>query len=380
MEDKSKRFNHPIYVTRPLLPAINEVMEKLEQIWETKWLTNKGKQHEKLEEAINNYLNVPYTSLFNNGTIALIVAVQSLRLSGEVITTPFTFPATPHVLSWNNIRPIFCDIEEQTLNIDPERIESMITPKTTGILAVHVYGKPCDVDSIKQIADRYGLRVIYDGAHAFGTEIEGTGIGNFGDITMFSFHATKLFHTAEGGALTFNDPNLKERIELLKNFGIKNEEEVVMPGINGKMNEIQAGLGLTLLNYIDEERERRKTIKQVYNERLKGFEGVTLIESPDRVTKESYQYFAIRINEKAFGKSRNYVFDRFKEYNVFTRKYFYPLCSDYSCYKSLPSSSKDNLPVANRIKDEVLCLPFYGGLSVEDAGRICEILKSFREE
>jgi dTDP-4-amino-4,6-dideoxygalactose transaminase len=377
---KSLRFNNPIYVTRPLLPEISEVMEKLEQIWETKWLTNKGKQHEELEKSIKHYLKVPFASLFNNGTIALIVAVQSLRLSGEVITTPFTFPATPHVLSWNNIRPIFCDIEEQTLNIDPERIESMITPKTTGILAVHVYGKPCDVDSIKEIADRYGLRVIYDGAHAFGTEIEGIGIGNFGDITMFSFHATKLFHTAEGGALSYNDPNLKERVELLKNFGIKNEEEVVMPGINGKMNEIQAGLGLTLLNYIDEERERRKIIRQVYNKKLKGLEGITLIDSPDRVTKESYQYFAIRINEEVFGKSRDYVFDRFKDYNVFTRKYFYPLCSDYSCYKSLPSSSKDNLPVANRIKDEVLCLPFYGGLSIHDADRICEILKSFREE
>ncbi|MCK4827649.1 DegT/DnrJ/EryC1/StrS family aminotransferase, partial [bacterium] len=245
-----KPFEEPIYVTRPLLPDIKELTGKLEEIWDAKWLTNSGPQHVLLEEMLSKTLRVPNTSLFNNGTIALMTACQSLRLSGEVITTPFTFPATPHVLSWNNIKPVFCDIDPGTMNIDAQKIESMITPETTAIMPVHVFGTPCDVVKIQEIADRYSLKVIYDAAHAFGVEFEGQGIGNFGDISMFSFHATKLFHTAEGGALTFKDTNMKARIDLLKNFGIKNEEEVVMPGINGKMNEIQAALGLVNLELV----------------------------------------------------------------------------------------------------------------------------------
>jgi dTDP-4-amino-4,6-dideoxygalactose transaminase len=373
-----KPFEKPIYVTRPLLPDLNALTGKLEEVWASQWLTNNGPQHALLEEKLRALLKVPSLSLFNNGTIALITACQSLRLSGDVITTPFTFPATPHVLSWNNVRPVFCDIDPVTMNIDAKKIESMITPQTTGILAVHVFGTPCDVAAIQEVADRYGLSVIYDAAHAFGAEIDGRGIGTFGDISMFSFHATKLFHTAEGGALTFGDPNLKQRIDLLKNFGIKNEEEVVMPGINGKMNEIQAALGLVLLGAIDEERNKRKLLMDAYKAAMKDIEGVSVVNDKPGV-RNSHQYFVIRINEKRFGLSRDAVYERFKQYNVFTRKYFYPLCSNYTCYRQLPSSDPGNLPVAHDVVQEVLSMPLYGGLSLADVGRICAILKSFKK-
>ncbi|MGB3670434.1 MAG: DegT/DnrJ/EryC1/StrS family aminotransferase, partial [Phormidesmis sp.] len=296
-------FNKPIYVTRPLLPRLDEFSDKLREVWDSQWLTNSGAQHQQLEAQIQTTLKVPYASLFNNGTIGLVVGCQSLRLSGEVITTPFTFPATPHVLTWNNVQPIFCDIDPMSMNIDTDKIESLITPKTTGILGVHVYGTPCDVFGIQEIADRYGLKVIYDAAHAFGTEIDGVGIGNFGDLSMMSFHATKLFHTAEGGALIFKEENLKKRVDLLKNFGIKNEEEVIMPGINGKMNEIQAALGLSVLKYVEKERERRKDIISLYKDCLKSLPGISFIPKMAGV-KSSYQYFVIRINEKQFGCSR----------------------------------------------------------------------------
>ncbi len=373
-----KPFKKPIYVTRPLLPDLSELSNKLAEVWKSQWLTNTGPQHIALENKLCDLLKVPHLSLFNNGTIALITAVQSLRLSGEVVTTPFTFPATPHVLSWNNIRPVFCDIDPVTMNIDAKKIESMITPQTTGILAVHVFGTPCDVAVIGTVAGRYGLKVVYDAAHAFGVEIDGTGIGTFGDISMFSFHATKLFHTAEGGALAFNDPNLKRRIDLLKNFGIKNEEEVVMPGINGKMNEIQAALGLVLLDYIEGERDKRRKIIETYRTLLKDIDGVHLNHA-DPGVKSSCQYFVVRIDKKGFGRSRDEVYDKFKEYNVFTRKYFYPLCSNYTCYRQLPSSAPDNLPVAHAVVQEVLSMPLYGGLSLDDVERICAILKSFQK-
>jgi dTDP-4-amino-4,6-dideoxygalactose transaminase len=373
-----KPFDKPIYVTRPLLPNLQDVTAKLEEVWDSQWLTNTGPQHVELERKLGDLLRVPYLSLFNNGTIALITACQSLRLSGEVITTPFTFPATPHVLSWNNISPVFCDIDPATMNIDAQKIESMITPHTTGILAVHVFGTPCEVTAIQQVADRYGLKVVYDAAHAFGVEINGIGIGTFGDISMFSFHATKLFHTAEGGALTFSDPNFKERIDLLKNFGIKNEEEVVMPGINGKMNEIQAALGIVLLEYIEEEREKRQKIIETYRTHLQDIDGIHL-NRPDQGVKSSCQYFVIRIDEKLFGISRDEVYDRFKQYNVFTRKYFYPLCSNYPCYRQLPSSAPGNLPAAHEVMQEVLSMPLYGALSLNDVDRICAILKSFQK-
>ncbi|MEH2228727.1 MAG: DegT/DnrJ/EryC1/StrS family aminotransferase [Nostoc sp.] len=370
---QNKPFDQPIYVTRPILPSLDRITEKLREIWDSKWLTNNGPQHCLLETQLKNLLKVPYLSLFNNGTIALIIACQSLRLTGEVITTPFTFPATPHVLSWNNIKPIFCDIDPVTMNIDADKIESMITPQTSAILGVHVYGTPCDVVKIQEIADKYGLKVIYDAAHAFGVEIDGVGIGSFGDISMMSFHATKLFHTVEGGALIFKESNLKTRIDFLKNFGIKNEEEVVMPGINGKMNEIQAAIGLVVLDYIEDERNKRKVLVDTYKECLKDVPGIKLLPE-DNIFTKSYQYFVIRIEEKIFGRSRNYVYQKLKEYNVFTRKYFSPLCSDYPCYKQLPSASIANLPVANIVAQQVLSLPLYGDLTPDEIEKICSIL------
>jgi len=366
-------FSKPIYVTRPLLPSLDNLNKRLVEVWDKQWLTNNGTQHQELEKKLQELLKVPYLSLFNNGTIALIVGCQSLRLSGEVITTPFTFPATTHILTWNNIKPIFCDIDPVTMNIDADKIESMITPQTTGILGVHVYGTPCNVLKIQEIADRYGLKVIYDAAHAFGVEIDGVGIGNFGDLSMMSFHATKLFHTAEGGALLFKDKNLKERVDLLKNFGIKNEEEVMMPGINGKMNEIQAALGLVVLEHVEQERHNRHQIIKTYRKCLNNIPGITLLPEISDIVS-SYQYFVIRIDAEFFGFSRDYIYEEFKKYNVFTRKYFYPLCSDYACYKHLPSSSLANLPIAHQISQQVLSLPLYGSLRVEEVEIICEIL------
>jgi dTDP-4-amino-4,6-dideoxygalactose transaminase len=370
-------FAEPIYVSRPLLPDLTRFSARLGEVWDSRWLTNNGPQHARLEAALRDHLRVPHLSLFNNGTVALIVACQSLRLSGEVITTPFTFPATPHVLTWNHIRPIFCDVDPVTMNLDAGRIESLITPQTTAILAVHVFGTPCDVVRLQELADRYGLRLVYDAAHAFGVEVEGAGIGTFGDVSMFSFHATKLFHTAEGGALAFHDANLKRRVDFLKNFGIKNEEEVVMPGINGKMSELQAVMGLCVLERIEEERAQRQRLYDAYAECLDGVEGVSFVRTPPGI-RPSFQYFVIRIDERAFGRSRDHVQERFKEFNVFTRKYFHPLCSDYSCYQHLPSAAPGHLPVARKVVSEVLSLPFYGGLAPGDVENICTLLKGFR--
>lgn len=353
-------------------------MKRLEGVWDKKWFTNNGEQHRLLEDKLRKYLDVPNISLFNNGTTALILACKCLQLSGEVITTPFTFAATPHTLTWNGIKPVFCDIEPTTFNLDADKLESSITSDTTAILPVHVFGMPCNTQKIQKIADDYGLKVIYDAAHAFGTRLDNTGIGNFGDITMFSFHATKQFHTAEGGALTFTDPSLKNNMDLLKNFGIKNEEEVVIPGINGKMNELQAALGLEVIEYLDAEHTRRMKLFQQYIQKLKTTEGIILPDIGKNV-HFNYQYFTIRIEKEKFGISRDEMYDRFKQFNVFTRKYFFPLCSEYPCYRDLLSASKTNLPVANKIVDEVLCLPLYGALSAQEIGKICEILKSFRD-
>jgi dTDP-4-amino-4,6-dideoxygalactose transaminase len=370
-------FEQPVHISRPLLPDIDALSAKLREIWNSQWLTNGGAAHDTLEKRLCEILRARHLSLFNNGTIALIVACQSLRLSGEVITTPFTFPATAHVLSWNGIRPIFCDIDPVTLNIDPTQIEQNITAQTTGILGVHVYGTPCDVQAIQSVADRYGLRVVYDAAHAFGGEIRGRGIGTFGDVSMFSFHATKLFHTAEGGALTFNDPNLKARTDLLKNFGIKDQQTVMMPGINGKMNEIQAALGLLVLDLVDEERNRRHGMAAAYRERLRHMDGISFLEEIADV-RRSQQYFVIRIDAERFGASRDRVHDEFRKFNVMVRKYFYPLCSEYACYRQLPSSHASKLPNAHRAAAEVLALPFYGRLGMEGLHRVCDMLESCR--
>jgi dTDP-4-amino-4,6-dideoxygalactose transaminase len=372
-----KPFDKPIYVTRPLLPDLKEVYQELEKIWASKWLTNNGPEHQIFEKELRRRLKVPNVSLFNNGTTALLVAVNSLGLKGKVITTPFTFPATPHALFWNGINPVFCDIDEKSMTINPDKIEQMVNPRTTAILGVHVFGTPCHIEKIQEIAIRRRLKVIYDAAHAFDTEVDGTGIGNFGDISMFSFHATKLFHTAEGGALTCKDTDLKRRIDLLKNFGIKSEDEVVMPGINGKLNEIQAALGLINLRYLEAEREKRKQIINTYTHCLHDIEGISLNEIPKNV-KNSYQYLVIRIEQERFGISRDEVYKRLREYNIYARKYFYPLCSDYPCYRNLPSADPANLPVAKKMAAEVLCLPLYGELAIASVEKICEIIRSFR--
>ena len=372
-------FAEPIYVTRPLCPPLPLIQEKLAEVWSSQWLTNMGAQHHRLEAELVKVLRVPFLSLFNNGTIALITACQSLRLSGEVVTTPFTFAATPHVLTWNNIKPIFCDIDPVTMNIDADRIESMITPQTTAILPVHVFGTPCEVEKIQSIADRYGLRVVYDAAHAFGVELNGVGIGNFGDISMLSFHATKLFHTVEGGALVYNDPNLKPRIDLLKNFGIKNENEVIMPGINGKMNEVQAAIGLVLLDAIADEQAKRRQIIATYKQCLADVEGIVFLPELANV-KSNHQYMVIRIVASEFGKSRDEVYEELRNYNVFTRKYFYPLCSDFTCYRHLPSANDHNLPVARRVVSEVMSLPLYGELGVDGAEKISRILRWIQKQ
>ncbi len=371
-----KAFPQPIFVTRPIMPDLDRVTEKLKEVWEAIWLSNGCAQHKALEEQVRLFLKAPHLSLFNNGTIALMVAIQSLRLQGEVITTPFTFPATTHVLAWNNITPVFCDIHPDTLTIDPDKIESLITSRTTAILGVHVYGMPCHVERIQEIADRHGLRVIYDAAHAFGTEINGRGIGTYGDISMFSFHPTKLFHTAEGGALTYNDPHLKQRIDLLKNFGIRNEFEVLLPGINGKMNELSAVIGLIVLEMVKDEWARRKAIREQYTRELGSVPGITVVEMPEGVTN-SQQYMVIRINEKGFGASRDDVYAHLRTYNIFSRKYFYPLTSDYPCYHQLPSAHDGSLANAKQASDEVLCLPFYGQLKADHVAQICTLIKTF---
>ena len=366
-------FAEPIYVTRPILPSLDDLRARLEEVWAAQWLTNAGPQHERLEEAIRQYLAVPYASLFNNGTIALLTAVRGLGLTGEVITTPFTFPATPHALGWSDVKPVFCDIDPLRMTIDPARIEALVTPRTTGILAVHVYGIPCDVHGIQAVADRFGLKVIYDAAHAFGVRIGDAGIGTFGNVSMFSFHATKLFHTAEGGALTYRDGALKANIDHLKNFGILNQEEVDVVGINGKMSEPHAALGLAVLELVAEEVALRTSIGSRYRERLAAMPGITPMPQLPGVT-ESCQYFAVRIDAEVFGCSRDALFDALKVQNVLTRKYFFPLCSEYACYASLPSSRPEGLPVAHQVVREVLCLPIYGRLALDDVDRICDMI------
>lgn len=367
-------FKEPIYVTRPLLPALDDYTRELEEIWASGWVTNGGAKHAELERVLLAELRASYLSLFNNGTIALIVACQAARLSGEVITTPFTFPATPHVLSWNAVKPVFADIHPETLTLDPAAIEPLITAKTTGILGVHVYGMPCDVFGIQAVADTFGLSVIYDGAHAFGTEIGGRPIGDFGDLTMLSFHATKLFNTVEGGALIVHNEVMKKRVDYLKNFGIKNETEVIMPGINGKLNELQAAMGILNVKLFSAEKERRRVLADVYREGLSNIEGISCFALPENV-KNSEQYFIIRVDEKILPDMRDHLYFRLKENNVHTRRYFYPLCSEANCYRSLSSSQPANLPNAHRAAREVLALPYYGALSIDAVSQICELIE-----
>ena len=374
-----KPFDEPIYVTRPVLPPLEALHSRLAEIWSARWLTNAGEQHERLGRAIRDYLGVPEVSLFNNGTIALLAALRALDTRGEVITTPFTFPATPHAISWSGATPVFCDIDPVRLTLDPARVEASITPKTTAILAVHVYGIPCDVLALQAIADRHALTLVYDAAHAFGTRIGGVGIGNFGDASMFSFHATKLFHTAEGGALTCGSGARREAFDQLKNFGILNQEEVGEVGINGKMNELQAALGLAVLDCVPDELRRRHAIIARYQERLDGIAGLALVPEPAEI-ESSCQYFVVRIDHEAFGCSRDEVFERLKHYNVLARKYFFPLCSEYDCYRGLPSSAPDRLPVATEVVKQVLCLPLYGTLPLAAVDAICDMIREIQDQ
>jgi dTDP-4-amino-4,6-dideoxygalactose transaminase len=363
-------------VTRPTMPSLEEYSNQLRGIWERRWLTNAGVLHNELESQLCAYLGVDHLSLFCNGTIALLVALHALRInSGEVITTPFTFPATAHVLYWNGIRPVFCDIDPSTFNVDPNRIESLIGPDTKAILAVHVYGTPCDVDAIQAIADRHGLRVIYDAAHAFGVQYRGESVLNYGDVSMLSFHATKLFSTVEGGALVSHSAAQQSRINFLKNFGIANEEEVVGPGINGKMDEFHAAFGLLHLRMVDDEIRSRRNIATIYRERLSDVPGVTVLKDQP-YTVSNYAYFPVFVDANRYGRNRDELFVLLRDCNVVARKYFYPLLSHASCYAALPSAAPSRLPVAERAAQQVLCLPIYGSLDGETAHRICDIIQA----
>lgn len=354
------RMNQPIYVTRPFLPPLEELIPDLRQIWDNKVLTNGGPFHQKLEQALCDYLGVDHIALFTNATIALVTALQALRITGEVITTPYSFVATSHSLLWNGIRPVFVDIDPNTLNLDPNQIEAAITPHTTAIMPVHCYGHPCDTEAIQRIADNYNLRVIYDAAHAFGVRDDLGSVLRHGDLSVLSFHATKVFNTFEGGAIVCPDAKSKARIDQLKNFGHVGEITVVAPGINGKMSEFNAALGLRQLKYIDEAIRQRQEIDAAYRDRLGQVKGIHCLESAgERVA--NYAYFPILVGAD-YPISRDELYDRFKAINIHPRRYFYPLISDFPMYRGLPSSQRANLPVATAAAEKVLCLPIYPGL------------------
>lgn len=358
-----------ITVTSPLLPPLEEFKPYLEDIWRRKWLTNNGYYHKELENALCEYLGVPYISLFTNGTLPLICALQALRITGEVITTPYSFVATTHALWWNGIKPVFVDIDRRTGNIDPEKIEAAITPKTTAIMPVHVYGQPCEMERIQEIANTYGLKVIYDAAHAFGVEKEGKSLLAAGDMSTLSFHATKVYNTVEGGALVCHDAQTKQRIDYLKNFGFANETTVVAPGINGKMDELRAAYGLLSLKHVDEAIARRKQVALRYREALRQARGITFFEDRPGV-KHNYSYFPIFINEKEYSMSRDALYEKMKTAGVYGRRYFYPLISTFSTYRGLESARPSNLPNAHKMAEEVICLPMHHGLSEEDVDRV----------
>jgi dTDP-4-amino-4,6-dideoxygalactose transaminase len=363
-----------IFVTMPSLPPIKEFTKLLEDIWESKILTNKGKYHDEFENRLAEYLGVQNLSIFSNGTLALICALQVLRITGEVITTPFSFVATTHALHWNGIKPVFCDIDLDTFTLDPNKIESLITPKTTALLPVHVYGNPCHVGKLEEIADIYGLKTIYDSAHAFGVKVGNQSIVEFGDLSVLSFHATKVFNTIEGGAIICHDKKTKKRIDNLKNFGFANETTVVAPGINAKMNELQAAYGLLQLKQIDEEIEKRSRLTRLYAERLSAIEGIRLQGCVHGAT-QNHSYFVILVDPKKYGKSRDQLYEELKANNFYGRRYFYPLISQFPTYRGLPSAAPGNLPVAERIAEQVICLPIYASLSTKIVKKITDIIR-----
>ncbi len=366
--------NKLITVTSPLLPDLEEFHQLLKDIWDRKWLTNNGHYHQELEKSLADYLKVPYLSLFTNGTLPLITALQAMRITGEVITTPYSFVATTHSLWWNGIKPVFVDIDPVTCNINPDLIEAAITPKTTAIMPVHVYGMPCDTERIQAIADKYGLKVIYDAAHAFGVEVNGKSILEAGDMSTLSFHATKVYNTIEGGALIVNDEKTKKRIDYLKNFGFAGETEIIAPGINSKMDEVRAAYGLLNLRQVDDAIAARKAVADQYRAALKDVEGISFFNDIEGV-RHNYSYFPIFIDEEKYGMTRDELYFKMKENGVLGRRYFYPLISEFATYRNLPTSNKENLPVAHKIADSVICLPMYAGLTNEEIDRIINILK-----
>lgn len=371
---KIKSQEKPIYVTRPFMPPLEEFQVYLKEIWESKWLSNQGKFHKELELKLCEYLGVKHVSLFDNGTLALIVALKVLRITGEVITTPYSFVATTHSLAWNDITPVFVDIEPEYCNMDAEKIEAAISSKTTAILPVNAYGNPCMVDKIKQIANTYGMKVIYDAAPSFGVKHDGKSVTNFGDLAVLSFHATKVFTTFEGGAIICHDDEMKKRIDFLKNFGFADEVTVVGQGINGKMNELQAAMGLLQLNYIDSAIEKRKNIACIYRDKLDSIKGIRYMDDMVGVD-HNYSYFPIFIKESEYGESRGEVYDKLRTNNIFARRYYYPLISQFPAYRGFPSASAENLPMAEQISKEVICLPIYPDLDTSDIERVIDLLK-----
>lgn len=363
----------PVFVTQPYLPPLEEFVPYLEQIWANKILTNGGQMHQQLEKELCAYLGVEHVALFNNGTIALLTALQALRVTGEVITTPYSFVATSHSLLWNGIKPVFVDIDSHTLNLDPAKIEAAITPQTTAIMPVHCYGNPCAVEAIQKIADNYNLRVIYDAAHAFGVEDAGGSILRYGDLSVLSFHATKVFNTFEGGAIICPDAKTKQRINRLKNFGFVDEVTVVAPGINGKMSEVNAAFGLLQLKHIDRALARRREIDSIYREQLREMKGIRLVEEASQV-KANYSYFPILV-EADYPLSRDELYLKLKDKDIFARRYFYPLISEFSMYRGMQSAQRSNLPVASEVAEKVLCLPIYPNLGKSELDRIIEALK-----
>ena len=364
-----------IYVTQPYLPPLEEFTPYLEQIWANKILTNCGPFHQQLEAALCSYLGVKHISLFTNATIALVTALQALRVTGEVITTPYSFVATAHSLLWNGIKPVFVDVDPHTLNLDPAKIEAAITPQTTAIMPVHCYGQPCDVDAIQKIADTYNLRVIYDAAHAFGVQCHCGSVLNHGDLSVLSFHATKVFNTFEGGAIICPDAKTKLRIDQLKNFGFVDEVTVVAPGINGKMSEINAAFGMLQLKHIDAALARRKEIDAAYRQQLQGVKGIRCLGNASRgaAAVANYSYFPILV-EADYPLSRDALYQKLKDHNIFARRYFYPLITDFPMYRGLPSAHRDNLPVATSAAQMVMCLPIYPNLGDEDVQHVSSVI------
>ncbi len=373
--------SNQITVTSPLLPPLDEFVSYLQQIWDSKWITNNGSFHRQLEQALTDYLGVDYLSLFTNGTLPLITALQALRITGEVITTPYSFVATTHALWWNGIKPVFVDVDPLTGNLDPDKIEAAITPHTTAIMPVHVYGQPCDTERIKQIADTYGLKVIYDAAHAFGVRVHGESILRAGDMSTLSFHATKVYNTIEGGAMIMPNAETKRRIDDLKNFGFHDEVTVVAPGINSKMDEMRAAYGLLNLHYVDAAIAARKEVACRYVRALQGVPGITLFECekqlllPEQDYEWNCSYFPILVDAEQYGMSRDDLYAKMRAQNVLGRRYFYPLISEFSTYRGLPSAAKENLPNAHRLASQVICLPMHHGLTEEDVQRVIRCIK-----